>query len=140
MFRHDPPTGVYKGMMPCANSQPTNAGVLWPARSSSTRSIRSGGSSDRSVGLTVRPSCHRSQAARRPAAGSACGSGIAARISASSRSGQGCRTALAQAVTPFRRTWPAAGRNRVRAWAVPSRRSSCGWRAGSPSGRHDWPG
>ena len=45
MFSHDPPTGVYSGMMPCSNSQQTNAGVLCPARLSSTSSIRSGGSS-----------------------------------------------------------------------------------------------
>ena len=80
MFSHDPPTGVYSGMIPCANSQQTNSGVLCPARLSSTRSIRSGGSSASSVGLIVSPSCHRSQAARHPAAGSAGGSGIAARI------------------------------------------------------------
>ena len=45
MFSHDPPTGVYSGMIPCANSQQTNSGVLCPARLSSTRSIRSGGNS-----------------------------------------------------------------------------------------------
>ena len=128
-------------MMPCANSQQTNAGVLCPARLSSTSSIRSGGSSASSVGLIVRPSCHRSQAARHPVGrGSPGGSGIAARIAASSRFSQGCRTALGQAVTPSRRTWPSAGWNSVRTLAVPSRRYSCGCRAGSPSGRQDWPG
>ena len=64
MFSQDPLIGVYKGMMPCANSQQTNAAVLCPARLSSTSSIRNGGSSASSVGLTVRPSCHRSQATR----------------------------------------------------------------------------
>ena len=42
MFSHDPPTGVYSGMIPCSNSQQTNAGVLCPARLSSTSSIRKG--------------------------------------------------------------------------------------------------
>src|SRR4051812_50108414 len=64
MFSHDPPSGVYNGMMPCKNSQQTNAAVLCPARLSSTSSIRSGGNSEGSVGLTVRPSCQRSQARR----------------------------------------------------------------------------
>ncbi len=87
----------------------------------------------------VRPSCQRRQLASHPASGSAAGAGIAAKISPSSRLSQGCRTALGQAVTPFKRTCPSAGRNSVRALAVPSRRYSCGCRAGSPSGRYDCP-
>jgi hypothetical protein len=55
---------VYRGMTPCANSQQTNAGVLWPARLSSTRSIRRGGGSAGRVGFSASPSCQRSQAAR----------------------------------------------------------------------------
>ena len=27
MFNHEPPTGVYSGMIPCSNSQQTNPGV-----------------------------------------------------------------------------------------------------------------
>jgi hypothetical protein len=139
MFSQDPPTGVYKGMMPFSKSQQTSAAVLCPARLSSTNSIRSGGSSASSVGLIASPSCHRSQAARQPAAGSAGGAGRPARMAASSRLSQGCRTALGQVVTPCRRTRPSSGRNSVRALAVPARRYSCGSRAGWPSGRHDGP-
>ena len=80
MFSHDPPSGVYSGMIPCANSQQTNAGVLCPARLSSTSSIRSGGSSAGSVGLIVRPSCHRSHAARDRVGRRRAASGSAARI------------------------------------------------------------
>src|SRR5262249_54845225 len=75
MFSHDPPTGVYSGMTPCANSQQTNSGVLCPARLSSTSSIRSGGRSASSVGLTVSPPRPRSQAARPPPGGAAGGGG-----------------------------------------------------------------
>ena len=50
-------------------------GVWCPARLSRTSNIRSGGNSSSSVGLIDRPSCHRSQVARHPAAGSAGGSG-----------------------------------------------------------------
>ena len=77
MFSQEPPTGVYKGMIPCANSQQTDSSILFPARLSRTRSIRSGGSSDSSVGLIERPSCHRSQAAHHPVAGSPDGAGKA---------------------------------------------------------------
>jgi len=53
-----PPNGVYNGMIPCANSQTTNAGVLCPTRLSSTRSIRNGGGSAGRLTRTVNPSCH----------------------------------------------------------------------------------
>ena len=53
MFSQDPLKGVYKGMMPCVNSQQTNAAVLCPARLSSTSSIRNGGNSSSRVGLIV---------------------------------------------------------------------------------------
>src|SRR6516164_437672 len=59
MFSHDPPNGVYSGMTPWANSHSTNSGVLCPARLSSTKSIRKGGSRCASVGLTVKPRCQR---------------------------------------------------------------------------------
>ena len=87
MFSHDPPTGVYSGMIPCANSQQTNAGVLCPARLSSTSSIRSGGNSAGSVGLigqAVLPPLPGRAPPRRPALAPAA-SGIAARTAASSR-------------------------------------------------------
>lgn len=142
MFSQEPPTGVYSGMTPCANSQQTNAGVLCPARLSSTRSIRKGGGSAGRVGFAARPSCQRSQAARfspGPAAMPAVGAGVASRTAASSRLSHPWRTALGQVVAPSTRTEPSAGWNRVRILAVPLRMYSCGCFAGSPSGRHDAP-
>ena len=112
MFSHEPPTGVYSGMIPCANSQQTNSAVLCPARLSSTRSIRSGGNSSKSVGLMLRPSCHRSQpflVSPGEVVGVAGGVGIAASTAANSRFSQPCSTVLGQEVTPSTRTRPSAG-------------------------------
>jgi hypothetical protein len=53
LFSHEPPSGVYKGLMPCANRHRTNAGVLGPARLSSTSSTRKGGNCRARVGFTV---------------------------------------------------------------------------------------
>jgi hypothetical protein len=64
MFSHDPPRGVYSGMIPIENSHTTNAGVLWPTGLSSTSSIRNGGNSVASVGLIDSPSCQRRQDGR----------------------------------------------------------------------------
>lgn len=63
MFSHEPPKGVYKGMMPCVNSQRTDSGVLCPAKLSSTNNIRNGGRLSASVSFTVNPCCQRSQEA-----------------------------------------------------------------------------
>ena len=60
--------------------------------------------------------------------------GIAARTAVNSRVSQGCNTAFGHAVTPARRTRPSFGWNSVRTLAVPSRRYSCGSRAGAPAG------
>jgi hypothetical protein len=40
LFSHDPPTGVYSGMIPRSNSQLTSSGVLCPARLSSVLSCK----------------------------------------------------------------------------------------------------
>ena len=140
MFSQDPPSGVYKGMMPCVNDQHTNAAVLCPARLSSTRGICSGGDSAGSVGWMVRPPCRRSQAPRAAASAPGGAAGSPSRTPASSRRSQGCRTELGQAVTPSRRTCPPAGWNSVRILAVPARRYSCGCRAGEHAGCQDGPG
>src|SRR5581483_844449 len=66
--------------------------------------------------------------------------GQAARIAVSSRFSHGCSTALGARSTASARTWPVAGRNRVRSLAVPPRTYSWGWRAGSASGCQDGPG
>ena len=137
MFSHEPPTGVYSGMTPCSKSQQTNSGVLCPARLSSTGSTLGGGNSSGRVGLMVRPSCHISQS---PLGAEPAAAGIVASTAASSRFSQPCRAGFGQVVTPSTRTWPSAGWDRVTTLAVPSRRYSCGWRAGSPSGLQDWPG
>lgn len=63
MFSHEPPSGVYKGAIPWANSQHTNSGVLCPARLSSTSSIRNGGISSSRLGFTERPPRHRAHSA-----------------------------------------------------------------------------
>lgn len=63
-FNQLPPNGVYNGMIPCANSQTTNAGVLCPTRLSRTRSIRNGGGSAGRLTRTVSPSCHSAHCAR----------------------------------------------------------------------------
>lgn len=139
MFSHDPPTGVYTGMIPWANSHGTNSGVLCPARLSNTNSIRKGGNSAGGVGLTARPAGHRRHAIRDARAVRG-GSGKPARISDDSRFSQGWGAALGQVVTPSMRTRPSAGWNGVGTLAVPLRMYSCGCRAGSPSGRQFRPG
>jgi hypothetical protein len=55
---------VDPGMMPCAHSQNTIAGVLWPARLSKTNNARNGGTASGSVNRWVSPACHRVHAAR----------------------------------------------------------------------------
>jgi hypothetical protein len=124
MFNQEPLSGVYRGMTPCSTSHRTSAGVLWPLRLSSTRSIRKGGNRSGRVNLMVSPACHRSHAARRSASGWAGGSGSAARIVVNSVSSQACKIELAALVTPFTRTSPEAGWNRVSSLAVPWRRCS----------------
>lgn len=75
-----------------------------------------------------------------PPGGSAGAGRQAARIAASSRRSHSCNTALGARSTGAARTAPVAGRNSVSSLAVPPRRYSCGWRAGSPCGCQDAPG
>ena len=142
MFSHDPPNGVYSGMTPWANSHNTNSGVLWPARLSSTKSIRKGGGRCASVGLTVSPCCQRSHDSRNALASGAttAGAGSPPRMAVSSCLSQPCRTSLGQPVTPLSWTRPSEGWNKVSTLAVPLRMYSCGCRAGSPCGCQLWPG
>ena len=125
MLSQEPLSGVYSGMTPCSTSHSTRLGVLWPVRLSRTSSIRRGGRRSGSVNLTVSPSCQRAQAVRHAASDSTGGSGSVARTAVSSASNQGCRTALAELVTPLTRTRPEAGWNRVSSLAVPWR--MCSW-------------
>src|SRR5215472_3538468 len=105
MFSQDPLSGVYSGMMPWSNNHTTNLAVRCPARLSMTSSIRSGGSSSGNVGLTVRPACQRSHAARWSSSRNILGGGNEARIEDNSASNQACNTTLGQLVTPLTRTW-----------------------------------
>lgn len=117
MFSHDPPTGVYTGITPSANSHRTNAGVLCPARLSSTNRIRNGGRwSGRVIG-TLSPTCHRSHAARDASAVGG-GAGSSATMVDSSRVIYRWRTALVTKVAASTRTRPSDGRNRVNTLAV----------------------
>ena len=103
MFSHDPPTGVYSGMMPFSKSQQTNSGVLCPARLSSTGSTRKGGNRCARVGLAVRPRCQRSHDSRSaPASAGASASGSVLGIAASSCLSQPCKTSFVQLSTPLR--------------------------------------
>ena len=119
MFSQDPLSGVYRGMMPCSNNHTTKLAVRWPARLSMTNSIRSGGSVSSSVGLTVRPACQRSQAARLSSSGKVFGGSSAWTIASNSASNQACNTTFGQLVTPLTRTWPVAGWKSVSNLAVP---------------------
>src|SRR4051794_26657271 len=141
MLSQLPPTGVSRGITPCAHSHSTRPGVLWPVRLSHTSNSRSGGRSCGNVKGLVRPACHTAQAAG-VAAGSCdgAGGGSSARIALRCSRSHGCRTALVPRAADCSRTWPVAGWNRVRILVVPPRMYSCGCVAGWPRGRHDTPG
>ena len=83
MFSQLPDSGVYRGMMPWANSHSSSSGVLCPVRLSSTNNIRKGGSSAGRLGFTDSPCCQRCHASRDACAVGG-GSGSPARISDSS--------------------------------------------------------
>ncbi len=140
MFSQEPPTGVYTGMIPWANNHSTNSGVLWPARLSSTNSIRKDGNSSGRVGLTASPACHRRHAAR-DARASAVGTGQGGQDLRQLRaSANGWSTALEQVVTLSIRTRPSAGWKQRQHLGGAVADILCGWRAGSPSGRQALPG
>ena len=126
MFSHEPPSGVYRGMLPCANSHNTKLGVRWPLRLSSTSSSRKGGSTALRVIFTFRPACQRFQAARLSASDSTAAGGSAARTAANSCSSQPCNTTLVQLAMPLACTCPIAGWNNVSSLAVPCRTCSGG--------------
>jgi hypothetical protein len=140
MFSQLPPSGVYSGMTPWAQSQSTISGVLWPARLSQTSRSRSGGRSAGRVKGAARPSCHSRHAARFVVGSSGVAAGSAATIGVSVSFSRPCRTAFVPLVTGRRRTRPVAGWNRVRILAVPPRTYSCGRVAGRPCGRQRPPG
>ncbi len=140
MLSQLPPTGVYKGMIPCAHNHSTSSGVLWPVRLSHTSRSRSGGKSSGKVKRVVRPACQTAHAACTRAGSHAAGAGNAARISLRCSCSQGCSTAFVHRCAGCSRTWPEAGWNRVRILVVPPRTYSCGWVAGWPRGCHDVPG
>src|SRR2546428_426579 len=140
MFSQDPPSGVYSGMMLCWNNHTTSRGVRCPARLSMTNSNRSGGRFSHNVGLTLRPACQCSQAARLSSSGKIFAGGKESRIDSNSASNQACNTTLGLLVTPLTRTWPVAGWNRVSILAVPCRTCTCGYRAGRPTGCQWMPG
>ncbi|CDS48519.1 hypothetical protein [Polaromonas sp. CG9_12] len=58
MFSHEPLSGVYGGITPCANNHSTNAGVRCPLRLSYTSSRRSRGNRAGSVMRFYSPRCH----------------------------------------------------------------------------------
>ena len=97
-----------------------------PLRLSMTNRRRSGGSVSHNVGLTVRPACQCSHAARLSVSSRTLAGGNAARIAVSSASNQACRTTFGQLVTPLTRTCPVDGWKSVISLAVPWRMCSCG--------------
>src|SRR3954452_511266 len=118
-------------MMPWRQSQSTISGVLWPARLSHTRRIRSGGRSAGRLKRTANPSCHACHRARLAAGSSGAAlAGSAATICPKASFSQPCRTVFVPLVAGRRLTRPVAGWNRVRILAVPARTYSCGWVAG----------
>src|SRR3954451_21874873 len=141
MLSQRPPTGVSRGITPCAHSHSTRSGVLWPVRLSHTSNSRSGGRSCGNAKGSRKPSCHTAQAAG-VAAGSCdgAGGGSSARIALRRSRSHRCRTALVPRAVDSSRTWPVAGWNRVRLLVVPPRMYSCSCVAGWPRGRHDTPG
>jgi hypothetical protein len=74
-----------------------------------TSSKRSGGRLSHHVGLTVRPACQRSQAARLSSSGKIFAGGQDSRMATNSASNQACNTTVGLLVTPLTRTWPVAG-------------------------------
>src|SRR3954464_936124 len=99
MFNQLPPNGVYNAKIPCDNNQTTNAGVLCPARLSSTNSSRSGGNSvGRGKGVFT-PCNHRCHAARAPE-GLGGATGNRARMADNSSCNQPCKAVLVQEVMP----------------------------------------
>jgi hypothetical protein len=90
-------------MIPCRQSQTTISAVLWPARLSHTRSMRSGGSWAGKAKRSAKPSCQVSQAARvTTASASAAGGGSVVRTPSSRSLSQPCRTGLVQLPTGWR--------------------------------------
>src|SRR3954470_21102995 len=122
-------------MMPWRQSQSTISGVLWPARLSHTRRIRSGGRSAGRLKRTANPSCHACHRARFAAGSSGAAlAGSAATICPKTSFSQPCRTVLVPLVAGRRLTRPVAGWNRAGSW--PSRRAgtrASGWRRGPPA-------
>ena len=106
MFSHEPPKGVYKGMIPFWISHSTMLSVLWPERLSQTSNARNGGKSLGSGGGLSSPIRHSSHTARFVSGSKAIAGGSLARISLNSCFSQGWRTALVQLVTPLMRTSP----------------------------------
>ncbi len=130
-------------MTPLENIHTRSSGVLCPVRLSNTNNILNGGRSSGSVMRTLNPSCQLLHTRRFSSAGSdrlAASLGMLSRIASSSCFSQGWSTALAQLRTPFTRTSPVAGWNRVISFAVPFLMCWWGWLAGLPSIRQLDPG
>src|SRR6266446_5463529 len=107
MFNQLPPNGVYNGRIPCDSNHTTKAGVLCPARLSSTNNNRNGGNSSGKGRGLFNPCRHRSHSCRDAwAVGGTAGN--AATISDNSSCNQPCNTLLVHDVTPWTRTWPVA--------------------------------
>src|SRR6266545_3648754 len=123
-------------MTPWWSSQRTIDQLRWPARLSQIRRSRSGGNG--AVGSWPSQVAHRARGGR-SSSGLVTGGSVASTWVSSAWS-QGWSTALGALVTPFARTSPVAGRNRVSSLAVPPRMYSCGRSAGLPTGAQVAPG
>ena len=109
IFNHEPPNGVYKGMIPFWISHSTMLGVLWPERLSQINNARNGGKSLGSGGGLSNPVRQISHSARLDSGSRSLAGGSSARISLHSCLSQGWRTALVQLVTPLTRTCQVRG-------------------------------
>jgi hypothetical protein len=110
IFNQEPPSGVYKGMIPCWISHSTILGVLWPVRLSQTNNSRSRGKSLGSGGGSSKPAHQHSHRVRFVSGlKSSAADGSSSRMAPSSSFSQGCKMALVQLVMPLTRTCPVMG-------------------------------
>jgi len=101
IFSHEPPKGVYKGMIPWLKNHYTKSGDLCPLRLSRTSNKRKAGSASGNVGFSASPSNHISYSAGLASGAKVGGTGNLAKMSVNSCFNQGCNTAFGQLVTPF---------------------------------------